>query len=350
MGYNLQSQVTQEQRDRDLAEKGQVEIPLEIDTDRYVFIFKLRHLIYVLPLIVVSSIGVFMLRNTESINVPLYVYLFMYLPPILLFTFLQFESGYGRKNINLVTEMYYSYEFKKKKKEFIFTKDFNITNKGEFMTDIRSILDIYDITNDCYETIDDHLVKVLDVSSINLKTLSEREESRVYNSFETFLNNLEDEYLPMQFMIYAKPISLKDYINYCKTETQYNEDFKSRLMAQSYLDYTNDIQKNRNMVSRNRFIAISVKYKDTDSFDELDKKAHRLKSKIENMLVGNLKLNANILYNKELHELQHTIIDYEGSQLNSYTSSYNTDVSLSEKEFKEAKREYEEEKANRIQV
>lgn len=236
------------------------------------------------------------------------------------------------------------------KRKFIFTKDFNVANKGEYMNDIRSVLDIYDITNDCYETIDDRLVKVIEVSSINLKTLSEKEEHRVYKSFETFLNNLEEEYLPLQFMIYAKPISLQDYINYCKNEAQKNSEIKARLLAESYIGYTNDIQKNRNMVNRNRFIAVDVPYENNDSFDKLDKKALRLKSKVENMLLGNLKLNANILNNSELHELQHTIIDYEGSQLSSINRDFDTEITLTKNEYEEAHREYEDEKKNRIHI
>lgn len=345
MQYN-----TEQQRERELSEKGQIELPLEIDKDRYVFVFKLKHIIYTLPFLIASGILVFFIYQTDIFNPPLYFYLFCFLPPLLLFTFLQFESSYRRKNINLVSEIIYNYNFKKMKKKFIFKKDFNVTNKGDFMNDIRSVLDIYDITNDCYETIDDRLVKVIEVSSINLKTLSEKEESRVYKSFETFLNDLEEEYLPMQFMIYAKPISLKDYINYCKTEAQKNTEIKARLLAESYIDYTNDIQKNRNMVNRNRFISVDVTYKNADSFDELDKKALRLKSKIENMLVGNLKLTAKVLNNAELHELQHTIIDYEGSQLSSINRDFDTDVTLTKDEFDDAIKEYEKEKRNRIHI
>lgn len=342
--------MTDQQRERELSEKGQIELPLEIDKDMYVFIFKLKHILYTLPFLVASGIFAFFVYQTNIINPPLYFYLFCFLPPLLLFTFLQFESSYGRKNINLVSEVYYSYIFKKMKRKFIFTKDFNVANKGEYMNDIRSVLDIYDITNDCYETIDDRLVKVIEVSSINLKTLSEKEEHRVYKSFETFLNNLEEEYLPLQFMIYAKPISLQDYINYCKNEAQKNSEIKARLLAESYIGYTNDIQKNRNMVNRNRFIAVDVPYENNDSFDKLDKKALRLKSKVENMLLGNLKLNANILNNSELHELQHTIIDYEGSQLSSINRDFDTEITLTKNEYEEAHRDYENEKKNRIHI
>lgn len=329
---------------------GQMRLPLEIDKDRYVFIFKLKHIIYTLPLLVLSSIFAFFVYKTDIINPPLYFYLFCFLPPLLLFTFLNFESSYGRKNINLVSEIYYKYSFNRMNKRFIFNKDFDVTTKGEFMNDIRSILDIYDITNDCFETIDDRLVKVIEISSINLKTLSTKEEDMVYRLFETFLRELEEEYLPLQFMIYAKPISLNDYINYCKTEAQNNREVKSRLLAESYIDYTNDIQKNRNMVNRNRFIAIDVPYVNVDSFDELDKKALRLKSKIENMLTGNLKLNAKVLNNIELHELQHTIIDYEGSQLSSINRDFDTDITLTRDEYEKATENYKKEKERRIHI
>ena len=339
-----------QQRDQELSEQGKIELPLEIDKDRYIFIFKLKHIIYTLPFFIISGIFVFFVYQTDIINPPLYFYLFSFLPAILLFTFLQFDSSYGRKNINLINEIYYGYQFRKQKRQFIYNKDFNVKNKGDYMNDIRSILGIYDITNDCFETNDDRLVKVIEVSSINLQTLSEREEQRVYKSFETFLNNLDDEFLPMQFMIYAKPISLQDYINECENKTKNNSDVKSRLMAESYIDYTNDIQKNRNMVSRNRFIAIDVAYTNIDSFDELEKKALRLKSKIENMLVGNIKLNAKVLDNTDLHELQHTVIDYEGSQSDNINRDFNTDISLSEEEYNEAIEEYQEEKAKRIHI
>lgn len=339
-----------QQRDQELSEQGKIELPLEIDKDRYIFIFKLKHIIYTLPFFIISGIFVFFVYQTDIINPPLYFYLFSFLPAILLFTFLQFDSSYGRKNINLINEIYYGYQFRKQKRQFIYNKDFNVKNKGDYMNDIRSILGIYDITNDCFETNDDRLVKVIEVSSINLQTLSEREEQRVYKSFETFLNNLDDEFLPMQFMIYAKPISLQDYINECENETKNNPDVKSRLMAESYIDYTNDIQKNRNMVSRNRFIAIDVAYTNIDSFDELEKKSLRLKSKIENMLVGNIKLNAKVLDNTDLHELQHTVIDYEGSQSDNINRDFDTDISLSAEEYNEAIEEYQEEKAKRIHI
>lgn len=342
--------IEMQQRDQDLSEQGKIELPLEIDKDRYIFIFKLKHIIYTLPFFLISAILVFFVYQTNIINPPFYYYIFAFLPPILLFSFLQFESSYGRKNLNLVNQMYFGYQFKNMKKSFIYDKNFDVKNKGEYMNDIRSVLDIYDITNDCYETIDDRLVKIIEVSSINLKTLSEKDEQRVYKSFETFLNNLEDEYLPMQFMIYAKPISLQDYINDCENETKSNPDVRSRLMAESYIEYTNDIQKNRNMVSRNRFIAVDVPYTNGNSFDELDVKALRLKSKLENMIVGSNKLNAHILNNSELHSLEHTVIDYEGSQLDNINRELDTDITLSTEEYNEAIEEYQEEKSKRIHI
>ncbi|MFS8542045.1 MAG: hypothetical protein LOD89_08145, partial [Tissierellales bacterium] len=58
------------------------------------------------------------------------------------------------------------------------------------MNDVRKKLGIKAIFSGAYETIDNHFVKVIEVSSVNLSLMNETELNNIYNAYRSFLNEL----------------------------------------------------------------------------------------------------------------------------------------------------------------
>ena len=89
--------------------------------------------------------------------------------------------------------------------------------------DIREVLGIRNIYNDCYETMEDTLVKVIEVSSVNLSLLH-AEDKKIYGSYETFLNEKPRE-IDIQIARISQPVNLKSYYN------RYKEKFDGDVTA-----------------------------------------------------------------------------------------------------------------------
>ena len=298
-------------RKQKMKEEGLLEIPMSIDSSRY-FINNIRwaDIVYTAPFIFLSIIIIYILYNTGNLSTSTAT--FSFLPPILVLLVFWVKHT-DRKNISLYTIITWKIKYKLKKNQYELTKE----RKKEMKDDIRSQLGIYNIANDCYETLDNHLVKVIEVSSINLTGMSNNDRLKTLNAYQSFLNHLSVEMFPMQIEQFSRPINLKNYLQYIESENSDQKDFVKRMLTESYINKTNEIQKSKKMVSKGRYVILREKVggDKNKSLDKINQKSEMLVSEITNMLSEKHRLNANILNNEELFDLIYSAIDYENAQI-----------------------------------
>jgi len=303
-----ESTVLKKQR---LREEGKIEIPMAIDPARY-FIGNIRwkDVVYTAPFAVITVFSIIILNQSGNLNTS--TFLFSFLPPIMALTFFWVKHPY-RRNISFITTIWWQIQFKNSKKIYEFTKEEN-ENMSE---DIRSQLGVFNIANDCIETLDNRLIKVVEVSSINLTGLSERERNRVYSNYQTFLNNYPYSSFPIQTKQFSKHINLNSYLEWVRDNAEKDEDKYKRMFAESYVEKVNDIQKSKNMVSKARYIILSANISSNKerTIENLNRESEQLVSGIENMLSDRNKLTANVLDNDSLFQYVYACIDYENAQI-----------------------------------
>lgn len=327
-------------------------IDLEVDSSKYLFFFRVKDLLFTLPWALLGVI--YMMIIYKGFNVEFteksYLYIIGVLPAVICYFVLSIQSSlYERRNISYFNELTYKYKFKKRKKTFQYSND-KIKSKGEFMEDIRSQIGIFDISKESYELLDDVLVKVIQVSCINVTGLPRNEQRKVYKSFEEFNNKLDTRLFPIQIATKTKPISLENYIEESREVFNNSNNKYDRLFGESYIDLANDIQKNKKMVSKSPYIIIKRKKQARENTEEvLEQLAEKLVADIENMLPNQYKLHAKILNNEELFKLLHYSIDYvtanvvESTKLND-----NEGITFSKEENDEFYKYWKEKEASQI--
>lgn len=183
---------------------------------------------------------------------------------------------------------------------------------------VQSLIPIYSIYNELIETKDGRLTKVLSVTAVNTTLMSYAEEKEVLEGYENFLKNLRK---PIQITRVAEPIDLTDYIRDLKLKMRATNNPYRRQMLQSYVNYAAQLQEDRDIIRRNRYVIIDEKFTDARSKEEairnLRRRASDLKLAIEEMLYRH-KLEVHELNNEELKRYIHTLYDYENAQLTSW--------------------------------
>lgn len=240
-------------------------------------------------------------------------------------------------------------KFKMSKKTYEFTKE----RTHDMKEDIRSQIGIFNIANDTYETIDNRVVKVIEVSSVNLTGMSENDREKTLRAYQSFLNNLPQHYFPFQVEQFAKPINLKNYMYWTQQKMEDEKSFKKRTLFQSYIDKTNEIQKSKKMVNKSRFVILSenIGTNKEKALQKLSNKTESMVSSIENMLDGKYSLSASVLNNEELFYLIYSSIDYENAQVKqnvNVNNILNLPITLGQKSYENMKKEWEEEERSRI--
>lgn len=171
------------------------------------------------------------------------------------------------------------------------------------------------IYNEMIETKDQRLIKVLAVSAVNTHLMSYAEEREVLEGFESFLKTLDK---PIQIARVAEPIDLKDYIFQLKKRYQEEKNPFKKRMLKSYIAYTKQLQEDREMIRRNRYVIIDEKFTSAadkeKAIERLKMRANDLKLGIEEMLYQQ-KLEAYELSNNELKKYLHMFFDYENAQI-----------------------------------
>lgn len=327
-------------RKEQLRKDGKIEIPMSIDPARY-FIGNIRwkDVLYTALFMPITIIIIIILNTSGNLNTS--TFLFSFLPPTMVLTFFWVKHP-DRKNISFITTVMWQIRYSFSKQMYEYKKEVR-ENVSE---DIRTQLGVFNISNDCMETIDNRFIKVVEVSSVNVTGLNEKERDKVYSNYQTFLNNYPQSSFPIQINQFSKPINLTNYLNWVKKSVAQEENQYKRMFTDSYEDKVNEIQKSKNMVSKTRYIVIDEKTGSNRerSLEKINREAEQLVSSMKNMLSGRNELNAHSLDNEELFQYLYASIDYENAQINqSVDREYNVDLPFTmgkssyEKKIKENK-------------
>lgn len=180
---------------------------------------------------------------------------------------------------------------------------------------VQDWIPIRGIYNEMIETKDQRLIKILSVTAVNTHLMSYAEEREVLEGFESFLKTLDQ---PIQIARVAEPIDLKDYVFQLRRRYREQENPFKKKMLNSYIAYTQQLQENREMIRRNRYVIIDEKFTNAvdkeKAIERLKMRANDLKLGIEEMLYQQ-KLEAYELSNDELKKYLHMFFDYENAQI-----------------------------------
>lgn len=319
-----------------LKKQGQIELPMNIDDKKYlVGNLAFKDLMVMIPAFLVTFVILYLYYLiTGSLN---QVIIIISLTPTLLMMVLQMTKHPERKNLPLWQYKFlWNIQFNSRKKDFYYSKGpMNMTKRREMEEDTRYKIPISNVANGCIETKDNRLVKIIEVSSINLSLMNQTDQRYVFEAYQSFINEMEEK--EFQISQIAQPINLDSYFAWV-TETARDDTPALRKLKGAYLDQIDDIQKNKSMVTRKRYMIISVPNKG-DALGNIEMKANHIQFKLESMLSGYESLNAKILKNDELIKLIYTCIDFENaqSQGNSIVDKVNSQspIVLGEKTWKE---------------
>ncbi|GIP45135.1 hypothetical protein J45TS6_35940 [Paenibacillus sp. J45TS6] len=351
MMFDNQSAV--ERRDR-LREEGKIELPLNVDTKKYILsLIKYRDLLISLPLMAIGILALWYLTQLGySFSAQL---LLICLSPWGTFLLILTIHHPDRKNINFFTHrVIWRIQFNKRQKIFVYMKGDLMSSKQKknAVKDIREQLGIKNIYSECYETTDNRFVKVIRVSSVNLSLLNKKEKTKIFQAYETFLNDLPRSMLPLQVSQIAQPINLTNYGSYIEEKTAKEESHAKAILTKSYLNYIDDIQKSKNMVSRNRYVILARPFTNANRkkvLSELERDVKIVSSQIENMLGGRYEMKTKILDNEELFHLMFACIDYENAQVNfSFKTALFSPLTVGERTYEEMSGSWKQMKANHI--
>lgn len=331
--------------------EGKVELPLNIDTKKYLIgNLSFNDLIVLSPFIILSliSIAVFYSNGMLSKNT-----IFGSLVPVIVVAAFQLIKHPIRKNLSFVQyRILWRAKYNKRKKDFYYTKG-EIDMSNNSLPDVRTQLGIKDVFSGCYETTDNRFVKVLEVSSVNLSLMNSKERRGIFEGYRTFINELQIV-KKIQISQIAQPINLSQYLLYVDRQTEHESNVAKRMLTKSYKKQIEGIQKSRNMVSRKRYIMIdqAISSDREKSLQEVNRKAVIIQSQIENMLVGYSKLYATELNNDELLKLMYTCLDYDNAQaLGDFIvgrAKNKANISLGERSAKELIEQLEQQLNNSI--
>lgn len=294
--------------------EGKVELPLNVDTKKYLIgNIAYYDILVSAPFIVLSIILISIFKSygvlTKNTFIP------SLLPVLFIMAFQLIKHPIRKRNLSFLQYgVIWRIKFQRRNKVFIYKKG-EIDMSDNKDQDIRKILGIKNVFSGCYETTDNRFVKVLEVSSLNLSLMSRNEKNTIFESYKTFLSELQ--FLKkLQISQIAQPVNLSKYMLNVEKETEGEKNLAKSLLSKSYLKYGDQIQKSKNMVSRKRYIIIDhpISNDREHSLREVERKALLVETNINNMLRGYSKLYAKPLLNDELLKLLYTCIDYNNSQ------------------------------------
>jgi len=310
-----------------------VQLPVPIDSRKYLIgRIAFVDVFITSPFIVITALLLIFLKSHDLLNK--YVFIISCLPAIGVIAG-QMLKHPVRKEISYTQyAVLWKYRFKKRQKVFF-------KRKGQIdmsdTQDARRVLGIKKPYADCYET-PKNLVRVFEVSSVNLSLSNSAEKKASLESFRTFLTS-SDFYRRIQFCKIAQPINLDRHIFHFNTNRKKSIDNLSNpsdialkgmeMLAKSYENEIQNISKDRNLVTRKNYIVITQPIKnDRDKALELiDGTSKILISKLEGLIIDRSSLKVHQLNNQELTTLLHTCIDFDssvsvGSHILKRTESY----------------------------
>lgn len=292
-----------------LREKNKIELPMNIDDKKYLFAkVSFKDLAVISPGLILTIGFNIIYLNLNGFN---QVAVIISTLPTLLLMMLQLLKHSERKNIPLWEYKFlWRFKYKQRQKDFYFSKGKGSMNQnGEQST--KDKLPISNIAHGCIETKDNRLVKIIEVSSINLSLMNNSDRKDVFEYFQSFINDMETK--DFQLSQIAQPINLDSYSAWI-AETARDDTPALRKLKDAYLKQIDDIQQNKSMVTRKRYLSVSIKNNKNNALDELEMMTNNIQFKLENMLKASDKLRATILKNGDLVKLLYTCIDFENAQ------------------------------------
>lgn len=351
-------------RREQLKSEGKLELPLDVDPKRYLLNIAVKDLGYLLPLFGLGMLIQYLLWRWGYGISPRSILLL--LTPCAFFSIALIMKHPERKNINFLTYRgKWRIQYNKRVKEFFyFKKGLNDMGKAKNKDKKNAIhhpheaLEISNITSECFETKDKRLVKVIEVSHINLSLMTLEKQNLIYDSFSQFLEDLPGK-MKLQFAHLAQPVNLKQYYQYMTGYRESSDNYMSekqriakRGLLDSYLEFTDGLQKSQNMVSKNAYVIIGSSYSESNKekvIDTLTEDAQALVTSIESMISGENRLSAKVLNNDELFKLIYTCIDYENAQITTdLDNGINSFLSVGQESGREMIERYEKDLKEKI--
>ncbi|WP_017380620.1 hypothetical protein [Paenisporosarcina sp. TG-14] len=289
---------------------GKVELPLNIDTKKYIYgNISFQDVFILSPFVILGAVISYMLYRVGHLDQKLMLIAFT---PTLLVAVFQLTKHPVRKNLSLLQyRVLWKLQASLRKKEFYYAKGDLPMSRSE--GDTRTELGLANIANGCIESSSRTLIKVLEVSSVNLSLMNESAKERVLEAYQSFLNDSGEKQL--QIMQVAQPINLTHYHMWFNEQLETDASYAKRVLKQGYLNQIERIQKSKSMVTRKRYLVISTPMTSSEKdYMKIDTTANILKSKLEQMLSGYEKLDVNVLNNEELLKFYYACIDFEGAQ------------------------------------
>jgi hypothetical protein len=180
---------------------------------------------------------------------------------------------------------------------------------------VQDLIPVRNIYDSMIETTDNRLVKVMSVTAVNTHLMSHAEVREVLEGYENFLRSLKK---PIQISRVSEPVNLKNYIASLTERLKATSNPFKRRMLENYIEYAEQLQKDRDMIKRNRYIIIDEPFSGESDKEkairELKRRVDELRLNLEDMLFRQ-KLEVHVLTDQELRKYLHMLFDYENAQL-----------------------------------
>lgn len=288
-----------------------VQLPVPIDSRKYLIgRIAFVDVLIASPFVLITALFLLFLYRSGLWNT--YVAVFLCLPTIAVIL-AQMTKHPVRKEISFIEYgLIWRYFFKKRQKVFF-------KRKGEIdmsdTYDSRKVLGVKGVYLDCYET-SKNLVRVFEVSSVNLSLANRSEKKSTLDSFKVFLTS-SDFFHQLQFCKIAQPINLDRHLkNFRNIERHGSNDDVKAMLNRSYEKHMLEVGKNRNLVARKNYIVLTqpIRNKDKDkALLEIDNKSAILVQKLSNLVLDSSSLSVKQLNSEELTLLLHTTLDYDSA-------------------------------------
>jgi hypothetical protein len=182
----------------------------------------------------------------------------------------------------------------------------------EAQKSVQQLIPLKSLRDGKFLTLDNKLVQILRVNSINMELMGNLEANDLFERYEGFLSTLT---YPTQQTIVSMPVDLKTYIDQQKQILANTTNPFKRMLLEDYIQYAKDIETSQDIMQRQRFVAFYIKPKN-DTEDALFEAELELNERRDEIMtaVSELDLMAEEVTDLEIVRYFHTLFDYTGSQ------------------------------------
>ena len=182
-------------------------------------------------------------------------------------------------------------------------------NKGMSAQDL---IPLKDIEKGILITPDNRMVQFLKVSAINLELTSNAECNEIFEVYEGFLKSLT---YPVQTANVSMPVDLRTYISKQNQTLTQTKNPHKRMLLESYINYSMDIEINQDIMQRQRYIIFYEQLKE-DTPDERHETALLIEEKKQEIIdsLTELELEVESVTDIEVIRYLHTMFEYSTAQ------------------------------------